>query len=147
MFPEDKAETNGRDVSDFLKTDRAGVNFVNAAKDAPLWEPRADAGKGDEASAGDDDALITELATMPPMKYERERKKAAERLGVRAPILDRLVAAERAKLGLDKDDGKQGHAISFPEPELVAARSRWRCPTQCRERRDRRARRHGEAFL
>jgi Protein of unknown function (DUF3631) len=27
------------------------------------------------------------------------------------------VQAERDKLGLNKDDGKQGHAISFPEPE------------------------------
>ena len=117
LFPTDKAAKNGRDVSDFLKSDRAGVNFVKAANDASLWEPSADAGKGDEASAGDDDALITELAAMQPMKYERERKKAAERLGVRAPILDRLVAAERCKLGLDQDDGKQGHAISFPEPD------------------------------
>ena len=55
---------------------------------------------------------------MPPLQYERERKKAAERLGVRAPILDRLVAAERSKLGLDEDDGKlQGRAIVFAEPE------------------------------
>ena len=49
--PRDKAETNGRDVSDFLKTDRAGVNFVKAVNDAPLWEPQTDAGKDDEASA------------------------------------------------------------------------------------------------
>ena len=54
---------------------------------------------------------------MSPIKYERERKKAAERLGVRTSILDRLVGDERAKLGLDEDDGKQGRAISFPEPE------------------------------
>ena len=47
-----------------------------------------------------------------------ERKKAAEQLGVRAPILDRLVAAERSKLGLDEDDGRlQGRAIVFAEPE------------------------------
>jgi putative DNA primase/helicase len=51
-----------------------------------------------------------------PLEYDHQRKSAAERLGVRAPILDKLVAAERAALGLD-DDGKQGHAITFPEPE------------------------------
>jgi putative DNA primase/helicase len=33
-------------------------------------------------------------------------------------MLDRVVAAKRAELGLDDGDGKlQGHAISFPEPE------------------------------
>ena len=33
-------------------------------------------------------------------------------------MLDRLVQAERARLGFDDDDaGMQGRAISFPEPE------------------------------
>jgi hypothetical protein len=32
-------------------------------------------------------------------------------------MLDRLVNLKRAELGLDGDDGKQGRAISFPEPE------------------------------
>jgi hypothetical protein len=36
------------------------------------------------------------------------------RLNLRAPILDRLVAAERGK---SDDDGKQGQALSLPEPE------------------------------
>jgi Protein of unknown function (DUF3631) len=38
-------------------------------------------------------------------------------LNIRASILDRLVQAERDKLGFNEDDGRQGHAISFPEPE------------------------------
>ena len=118
LFPTDKAAKNGRDVSDFLKSDRAGVNFVKAANDASLWEPSADAGKGDEAADFvDDEAEIETLAKLAPLAYERGRKEAAERLGIRATLLDKLVAARRAELGLDKEDAKQGRAIEFPEPE------------------------------
>ena len=42
-----------------------------------------------------DDAEITRLANLQPLAYERERKGAAERLNIRASILDRLVADER----------------------------------------------------
>jgi Protein of unknown function (DUF3631) len=56
------------------------------------------------------------LAKLPPLQYERERKAAAEKLDVRASILDGAVKAKRAELGLDGgDDGKQGHAIAFAE--------------------------------
>jgi hypothetical protein len=72
-------------------------------------------GKESEAhSAADDDDEIRRLAKLSVIEYERERKSAAERLNVRAPILDRLVAAERAKFD---DDSKQGHAVHLPEPE------------------------------
>src|SRR5262249_31313360 len=39
------------------------------------------------------------------------------KLDVRPSILDRLVKAEQAKNKPNGNDGKQGHAISFPEPE------------------------------
>ncbi|HZR62653.1 MAG TPA: DUF3631 domain-containing protein, partial [Xanthobacteraceae bacterium] len=72
-------------------------------------------GKQSEAhSAADDDDEIRRLAKLSVIEYERERKSAAERLNVRAAILDRLVGAERDKLN---DDGKQGHALTLPEPE------------------------------
>ena len=64
-----------------------------------------------------DDAEIERLAKLSAAEYEHQRKDAADKLGYRTSILDRLVAAERTKLGLDADDGKQGHAITFPEPE------------------------------
>jgi putative DNA primase/helicase len=57
------------------------------------------------------DAEIKRLAGLSPVQYERERKNAAEKLGVRATILDRLVRAERP------GDDKQGGAISFSEPQ------------------------------
>ena len=62
-----------------------------------------------------DDAEITRLANLQPLAYERERKGAAERLNIRASILDRLVADEREKLF--GDNGRQGQAVSLPEAE------------------------------
>jgi hypothetical protein len=70
-----------------------------------------------QESADDTGAEIERLAKLSAVQYEHERKQAAERLNVRASILDRLVAAEREKLGLVEDDGRQGRAISLPEPE------------------------------
>jgi len=83
-----------------------------------LWDPPAD--DADQASAATDstDAEIERLAKLTAPEYEHARKPAAEKLGFRSSILDRLVQAEREKLGLDGgDEGKQGHAIEFPEPE------------------------------
>jgi putative DNA primase/helicase len=65
----------------------------------------------------DQDAEIKRLATLPRPQYEQERKSAAEQLNIRLSILDRLVKAEQAKDKPKGNDGKQGHAISFPEPE------------------------------
>lgn len=76
------------------------------------------AGEPDQSASDDADTNeIARLAKPTPLQYDRERKVAAENLDVRASILDKLVRAERDKLGIDKDDGKQGHAISFPDPE------------------------------
>src|SRR5262249_36186770 len=48
-----------------------------------------------------DDAEIERLARLSALDYERQRKEAAEKLGVRTNILDRLVEAERVRLGKD----------------------------------------------
>src|SRR2546422_11047573 len=69
--------------------------------------------RDNQNSSGDLDAALERLAALSPVQYEHERKGAAKRLNVRAPILDRLVKAKRPTT----DDGKQGRAISFPEPE------------------------------
>ena len=62
----------------------------------------------------DADGEISRLAKLGKLEYERARKAAAKRLKVRAPTLDRLVAAERDQ----SDDGsKQGRALNLPEPE------------------------------
>ena len=71
-----------------------------------------------ESAGGDDtDAEIERLAKLSAIQYEQERKAAAEQLNVRASILDRLVQAERERLGLCGDDAKQGQAIALPEPQ------------------------------
>jgi putative DNA primase/helicase len=68
------------------------------------------------ANDSESDTEITRLAKLSISQYEHERKDAAETLGMRASILDKLVEAERLRLN-PNDDGKQGHAISLPEPE------------------------------
>jgi hypothetical protein len=67
----------------------------------------------ERAEETSDDAEIKRLAELNPVQYELERKAAAERLGIRAAILDKLVQAERPD-----DDAKQGRVVSFPEPEV-----------------------------
>jgi putative DNA primase/helicase len=67
--------------------------------------------------ATDDDDELARLARLPPFEYERARADAAKRLGCRTAMLDRLVGAKRASLGLDRDDGKQGRPIEFVTPE------------------------------
>jgi putative DNA primase/helicase len=57
---------------------------------------------------------ITRLARLNLVEYDRVRKAAAQRLEMRAAILDRVVEAERKKFG---DDCKQGHALTLPEPK------------------------------
>ena len=78
---------------------------------------RTAAGESSEQGADGTDAEIERLAKLSAIQYEQERKGAASQLGVRAPILDRLVQAERERLGLVEDDGRQGRSISLPEPE------------------------------
>jgi putative DNA primase/helicase len=106
------------DVSNWLHSDSAGVKLAKLAEAAPLWEPPpAPEPPEKEAEATDADMEITRLAGLSALEYEQQRKAAADELGVRASMLDKLVAAERAKLNPDGHDGKQGHAISFPKPE------------------------------
>jgi hypothetical protein len=57
---------------------------------------------------------IGRLARLGKLEYERERKDAAKRLKIRAPALDRLVAAERDNCD---DNAKQGRRLKLPEPE------------------------------
>jgi putative DNA primase/helicase len=87
--------------------DRAIRTKANGAGKAELEVFGCDAVQSSNA-----DAEISRLAKLSKLEYEQERIEAAKRLGVRAPILDRLVAAAR-----EPDDGKQGRALSLPEPQ------------------------------
>src|SRR5262249_52148445 len=69
--------------------------------------------KAKSESTDNIDAEIKRLAQLSTVQYERERIAAADKLNIRAGILEKLVKAERPQA----EDTKQGRAISFPEPE------------------------------
>jgi Protein of unknown function (DUF3631)/CHC2 zinc finger len=70
------------------------------------------------AGAIDDDAEIEQLARLAPLAYERARKSAGERLGIkRLALLDSLVKAKRGELGLEGGNNGQGRALEFPAVE------------------------------
>ena len=148
----------GADISDWLARGHTREDLDALIAGAPDYEPAAPAapeeatpgngGSGVPAEAGIDDAAeIEKLARMRAIEYDRERKAAGKRLGLsRLSLLDTLVKAKRSELGLDKSDGKAGHAIEFatpePWPEPVAARS-----CSMRSARHRRIRHHRAALL
>ena len=111
----------GADISDWLALGHTREELDALIEQAPLVEAEHAAEppkeQAEKAEASDADIEITRLAKLSAREYEQQRKAAAEKLDVRVSILDKLVRAERAELGLDQDDGKQGHAIEFPEPE------------------------------
>jgi putative DNA primase/helicase len=110
------------DLNDTLRND--GPDGVRRRHDqAQRYERKPNGhGRGKAEGASDGlaslDAEIERLAKLKPVEYERERRAAGQRLGIRASILDRLVKAQRP----DDDDRKQGRAITLPEPE------RWHTP-------------------
>jgi len=68
---------------------------------------------------------IEQLAALEPIDYEVARNSAADRLGIRARVLDAEVKKKRRELGLDKAEGDsgQGRAVTIqdvlPWPEPV----------------------------
>ena len=109
---------NGEDVSDWLAVggehiaERLTVLIEGAPDYANAETPTSEA-----ASAFDDDAEVERLARLPPLEYGRARKEAAKRLGVSLTFLDAAAKAKRSELGIDKDDGLQGHALDLRAPE------------------------------
>src|SRR5215467_6310557 len=61
----------------------------------------------------DVDAEIKRLAQLSAVQYERERKTVADRLNIRAPVLDKLVQAERPN-----DHSGQGRAVKIEDAPL-----------------------------
>jgi putative DNA primase/helicase len=61
------------------------------------------------------EAEIKKLAALPVGVYETSRRAAAERLGLRASVLDKLVASGRPKCG----DGEAGAAIKLIAPKAA----------------------------
>ena len=64
---------------------------------------------------GDDNAEIKRLASLSPLEYERERKAAAQKLGIeRVAVLDDLIKGTRRDASGTKGQGK---AIDLPPVE------------------------------
>jgi hypothetical protein len=102
----------GGDASDWLAAGGNTEKLGALAAVAPEWKPTAGVGQSSDHGSVDENAEIARLAKLTSAQYERERKAAAQRLGFRATILDRLVQAERPNR-----DSKQGRALSFAESE------------------------------
>lgn len=64
-----------------------------------------------------DDVELARLAALPLLDYERQREDAAKRLGCRAAILDKMVAAKRPKAETAESE-LQGSRVELPDVEL-----------------------------
>jgi hypothetical protein len=101
-----------------------GISAHCLEEPQPEQHARKQVEKAQQKSKGagqDDEVELERLARLAPFEYEKQRKGAAEKLAVRASMLDRAVDAKRAELGLDEGDSLQGSAVSFPEPEAWPA--------------------------
>jgi hypothetical protein len=107
------------DVSDWFDQGHTFRELERLARKTPDWLPGAapPADKETPVENSDDEAEIARLAALPLLEYERERQPAAERLGVRIGVLDKLVDAKRAESAVEENDdtGGQGRPIEFRE--------------------------------
>jgi putative DNA primase/helicase len=106
-----------KDLSDWVAAGGTREQLDALIEAAPDSVDKGDDSKGDPEPIHDD-AELERLARLSVFEYERGRAAAAEKLQLRASILDKLVIAKRAELGLNpEDDGKQGHPLRYDEPE------------------------------
>lgn len=102
--PRLKFETNADSGANFPGASERGLSGPQKSADDTATRPLAI-----------DETEILRLSKLGMLEYERERIAAAERLNFRVQFLDRMVAAERDQ---SDESGKQGRALSLPEPEL-----------------------------
>jgi hypothetical protein len=107
------------DVADFFERGGSVEQLVRRIEDALPWStsppiaPDAEAVKIDDGN--ETDAAIKRLAKLTPIEYERERKSAAEKLGIgRVSVLDNAVKAARGENG---DTKGQGRPLELPTIE------------------------------
>jgi putative DNA primase/helicase len=113
----EKAKQEIQDAAERHLADNQGLDVIDAIYGAVFPEEvRDDVCDNNKLDAGaikiDDKAEIKRLAGLSAVQYERERKPAAEKLGLRASILDRLVKAERPS-----DADGQGRAVEIADEE------------------------------
>ena len=121
----------GGDVSDWLAQGRTREELQALVDGAPDYAPatsarQGKAASGDEATDNNGDldeaeeAEIERLAKLRLVAYDRERKGTAQKLRLRASMLDKVVTAKRAELGLVGlvDDGLPGRPLTFETIEV-----------------------------
>jgi putative DNA primase/helicase len=101
----------GEDVSNWLDNGGTRVELERLAGEA-IAEPDKEA-EQDSAEEEQIGAEICRLATLSPIKYELARAEAAQKLGSRVTVLDKLVKTER---GIGDDVG-QGRPVNIPDVE------------------------------
>jgi putative DNA primase/helicase len=101
------------DLNDWTRDGASVRDLIDAIKHAELL--RAPESSADTPRNPDDEA-IARLAAMSVLDYERVRKDEADKLNVRATILDRLVEAQRLLLS-PREDSLQGKLVKLAEVE------------------------------
>jgi putative DNA primase/helicase len=108
--------TKGWDAADAI-VDWQGLNSLRNGAEG--FAAGFENGEHEAAASGvahaEVDWEIQRLAALPDIQYERERKTAAQRLGVRTSILDKLVSAERGPTG-NLVTGGRPLELTEPEP-------------------------------
>jgi hypothetical protein len=112
-----KAKQEIREAARRHLVDLHGLSVIEAIYGA-VFPEEADEGTASnnkldaDTIANDDRAEIKRLATLTPIEYERERKQAAEKLGInRLNALDSMVKAARAE---NSDTKGQGRPLELP---------------------------------
>ena len=77
-----------------------------------------------QLEAANDDAVVSRLAILTPLGYDRVRKSEASKLGVRAEILDTEVARRRAELKQEHDVREVLATLHCPEIGRASCRER-----------------------
>ena len=106
------------DVSDWLDAGHSVDELKALAAEAPAPGPADELQPADGTPPpppADDDAEIKRLAVLSLIEYDRQRKAAAMRLGIRPETLDRAVKAARGEP--DKDSSAGGSALEFDDVE------------------------------
>src|SRR5262249_45413373 len=113
-----------------IKTDKteAGewANRVDERQLKRAWDRSKPKSKPDSSGDAAVDAEIARLAALSTVEYERERKAAAQKLGMRTTTLDKLVINERAKQAHTKAS-PQAQAAKTEAERLLAELNRDNC--------------------
>jgi hypothetical protein len=100
-----------KDITDYPPNEITAASiFYRANLENPRWPVLI--GEPIEAAIE-----INDLSLLPVTQYDRQRKDAAKRLGMRVGTLDDRVERLRSRSGGDADVNKQGQEISFKPPE------------------------------